>query len=370
MNSDMMFLWYQGGRKVSSAGSQRGGKITKSMFAVPSTPEGAVRTVKMRRVRVIEEDRAYGAEGPQVVFAGRVVAVPGDHVQRRVADLRRVELPAPLDDELGGPLHVLIGRHRRLEVPRIGQAVGADGTAARQVELGAVVLAHEAARRPVQRLDAEDHAARHDGDFQRADLHPPQLGEDLEPAGLRHDEELAVRAVEVLVLHGRGDEVVVHRQTDLRVHVPGRGHGAHACEEGQGLALRDLHRVPAVLAQRLDVIVDAGRGLEMRQLQPREPARMLDRGADAVAPGPLVLPARGGEGRARELLGVEPVIDALGRVACPAAGRRAAPPSRNRCRSRACSRAQEPRAWRRTGPRRPAASTACSSQPPRTRRRG
>ena len=28
-------MWYQGGRKVFSATSQRSGKMTKSMFAVP-----------------------------------------------------------------------------------------------------------------------------------------------------------------------------------------------------------------------------------------------------------------------------------------------------------------------------------------------
>ena len=43
----MMFMWYQGGRNECSATSQRSGKITKSMFAVPASPEGAVSTVKI-----------------------------------------------------------------------------------------------------------------------------------------------------------------------------------------------------------------------------------------------------------------------------------------------------------------------------------
>ena len=47
MNSLMMLRWYQGGRNVSSATSQRGGKMTKSMLAVPSSPLGAVSTVKI-----------------------------------------------------------------------------------------------------------------------------------------------------------------------------------------------------------------------------------------------------------------------------------------------------------------------------------
>ncbi len=47
MNSLMTFMWNQGGRNVSSATSQRSGKITKSMLAVPGVSEGEVSTVKM-----------------------------------------------------------------------------------------------------------------------------------------------------------------------------------------------------------------------------------------------------------------------------------------------------------------------------------
>src|SRR6184192_2827218 len=47
MNSLIMLRWYQGGRNVSSATSQRGGKITKSQFAVPGVSEGEVSTVKI-----------------------------------------------------------------------------------------------------------------------------------------------------------------------------------------------------------------------------------------------------------------------------------------------------------------------------------
>src|SRR5438093_13209453 len=47
MNSLITLRWYQGGRKVSSATSQRGGKITKSQFAVPGVSEGEVSTVTL-----------------------------------------------------------------------------------------------------------------------------------------------------------------------------------------------------------------------------------------------------------------------------------------------------------------------------------
>src|SRR4029078_10914572 len=46
MNSLIRLRWYQGGRKVSSITSQRGGKITKSQLAVPGVSEGEVSTVQ------------------------------------------------------------------------------------------------------------------------------------------------------------------------------------------------------------------------------------------------------------------------------------------------------------------------------------
>ena len=47
MNSLITLRWYHGGRKVSSATSQRGGKITKSALARPGVSVGEVRTVKI-----------------------------------------------------------------------------------------------------------------------------------------------------------------------------------------------------------------------------------------------------------------------------------------------------------------------------------
>src|ERR1700733_3425576 len=47
MNSHITLRWNQGERKVSSPTSQRGGKITKSMFAVPGMSDGAVSTEKI-----------------------------------------------------------------------------------------------------------------------------------------------------------------------------------------------------------------------------------------------------------------------------------------------------------------------------------
>ena len=45
MNSLIALRWNQGGRNVSSATIQRGGKITKSTLAVPGKSDGEVSTV-------------------------------------------------------------------------------------------------------------------------------------------------------------------------------------------------------------------------------------------------------------------------------------------------------------------------------------
>ena len=47
MNSLAMLRWNHGGRNVSCATSQRGGKMAKSRFAVPGVSLGEVSTVKM-----------------------------------------------------------------------------------------------------------------------------------------------------------------------------------------------------------------------------------------------------------------------------------------------------------------------------------
>ncbi len=47
MNSLATLRWNHGGRKVCSATSQRGGKIAKSMLAVPGVSLGEVSTVKI-----------------------------------------------------------------------------------------------------------------------------------------------------------------------------------------------------------------------------------------------------------------------------------------------------------------------------------
>ena len=130
---------------------------------------------------------------------------------------------------------------------------------------------------------------------------------------LRHDQQLGVGVVEILVLHRLGDEIDVRGHAGLGVDVAGSRHGAQAGEEGEVL-LGDRHGAPAQLADR-PVVLGRGRcRLPERQRGLAELGAVLHRRADAVEPGALVGAARRGEGRARQLLGVEAVGGALRRV--------------------------------------------------------
>ena len=92
-----------------------------------------------------------GAKRPQIVFVGRVIAMPGDDIERRVIEIAGIELAAPFDGQAAGRVLILEGRHRRLEIARVGKAVCADRAAVRECELCAVIFAEVAARGTVLR---------------------------------------------------------------------------------------------------------------------------------------------------------------------------------------------------------------------------
>ncbi len=75
---------------------------------------------------MVEADRADGIETPKIVAIGRVVAVPGDHIERRVIDRCPPQRPLELGDQLELPFAVLVACLRGFEVARIGEAIGAD----------------------------------------------------------------------------------------------------------------------------------------------------------------------------------------------------------------------------------------------------
>ena len=213
---------------------------------------------------MVEQDRADRRKRRKIIFVGRIVAVPGDHVERRMAELGHMELAAPFDDQPARRLLVLEPGDRRLEVARIGQAVGADRPAIGQRELGAVVLADIAARRSVDQLDLEHQAARQDADLARLDLDHAHLGDEAHAAHLRHDQQLAVGVEEMIVDHVGGwrhrhappcrsgrstSPAVVMVRMPARKSVGSVGH---------------RHRVPAILAERQLVVADIRRALPQR----------------------------------------------------------------------------------------------------------
>jgi hypothetical protein len=231
-----------------------------------------------------------------------------------MAEFGLVELAAPLDHQPAGHLLFLEPGVRGLEVAGIGKAIGADRPAIGQGELGAVVLADVAARRPVDQLDLEHQPARQNGDLARDDLDYPHFGDQPQAAHLRHHQHFAVGVEEVVADHRRVGDIDMCRHAGLPQHVAGCGHGVHAGDE-IGWRVRHRHRVPAVLSQCQLVVADVGRALPQWIGREPEPAGMLDAGPDAIQPAALVGTARRGEGRTRELLGIEPVGRPLRRVA-------------------------------------------------------
>ena len=94
---------------------------------------------------MVEGNRVDAVESREVIFVRRVVAVPGDHVERRVVDGRGPQPPQKFGDDVELAVAILKGRHRRLEIARIRQPVGADRAQFRQPERQSVVLADVAA---------------------------------------------------------------------------------------------------------------------------------------------------------------------------------------------------------------------------------
>ena len=130
----------------------------------------------------------------------------------------------------------------------VGEAVGADGTAVGQRERAAVVLAHESARRAVQQLDLEDHAARDDADLARLDIDDAEFGAEAQghsPARtIRYSPSALKKYASVIDC---GDEQHMRRHADLGVGIARRRDGAQPVEESE-LAVREWRRVPAQLA--------------------------------------------------------------------------------------------------------------------------
>ena len=270
-----------------------------------------------RRVGVIVADRADRVEAAQVVLVRRERAMPRDDVERGVLEPARVQPALPAQHDLARLpflMGLLVGRDGREEVALVREAVRAERAAFGQAEEGAVVLQRVAARLAVRQRDAELAPPRHADEFARARLQDAHLGDDAQGAPLGEEDELPVAADEHAVhVAVRGEDVRGHAV--LRRRRAAGGHGAQALDE-VGWRGRHGEGGPAELGGgRVRLAERGGAPVRVERRRGRQADEVLDGGADAVEPGAAVLVARRGEGRARELLGVEAEGRALGRVA-------------------------------------------------------
>ena len=96
-----------------SATIQRGGKMTKSIFAVPGNLDRRCQHREDGWIGVVEGHRVDAVEVRQVVLVGRIVAVPRHHVQRRVIDAAAPETAAELRNHRNMLFDVFVCGHRR-----------------------------------------------------------------------------------------------------------------------------------------------------------------------------------------------------------------------------------------------------------------
>lgn len=88
---------------------------------------------------MVKRDGSYGVEAPKIVFVRVVESMPCDHVERRVSLLRGVEMSGKLGEDAPFRFGVFIKvGYGRLEVSRVGEAVGADRSQLRECEVALV----------------------------------------------------------------------------------------------------------------------------------------------------------------------------------------------------------------------------------------
>ena len=68
---------------------------------------------KNRWIGMVETDRTNRIEAAQIVFVGRVIAVPSDHIERRMIDCRRPQVAGEFRDQFEAALAIFIPGHRR-----------------------------------------------------------------------------------------------------------------------------------------------------------------------------------------------------------------------------------------------------------------
>ncbi|CAM2144933.1 hypothetical protein PT2222_160209 [Paraburkholderia tropica] len=271
-----------------------------------------------RWIRMVEADRADRIEVAQIIFVRRVIAVPGHHVERRMADVGAPELTVELGDEFELSFKIFVRGVRREEVARIREAVRTDHTQIRQAQQRAEVLAEIAARRAVRQIDREAHAARNHGDFERLDVELAHFRANRQAPFLRHDQQFAIGIEEEAVGHRAVGRVEMDRATAHRRRRAVARHRHPAVDE-VGRRGRHRQRVPAQLIGRrgrhvVEIGDEARRAADLGVRDERCERLMHRARTDPIEPRAAIVRARRREGGARKLLGVQAVRAALWRV--------------------------------------------------------
>ena len=157
-------------------------------------------------VWVIMRYRSDGVEPAEIIFVGVVQAMPSDDIERRMWLLGAEEIAPKFGEQ--GPLRILMvllkACDRGLEVSCIRQTVGADRAQLRQIEVTLIQLQDVASNRLVVcEVYTISNATWNDADLVWSYQQIAKLGLYVQHPVLRHDQEIAISAVECCLLwHG------------------------------------------------------------------------------------------------------------------------------------------------------------------------
>ena len=146
-------------------------------------------------VGVVEGDGVHGVVVAQVVGERVVVAAPGDDVERVHVGFAFEELAEEFGVDSVLAFLLEVGGFRDAEVLRVGQAVRSNGSKFGQVQVirkdltNPALMLHELSSRD---NDSELDASRNDCKMADFDEHAAHFGLEVQRAGLRDEEEVAV----------------------------------------------------------------------------------------------------------------------------------------------------------------------------------
>jgi len=123
------------------------------------------------------------------------------------------------------------GEQRRLEVARIGQAVGTDRAQLRETKKWPVILADITRGLAIRQQTPERDTSRNDGDLARRDLDAAKFGQQVQPAALRDEQQFAVPVDKDPRCHVEVGHIDVDGHAVQRRRVVARHHRRHRIDQ-------------------------------------------------------------------------------------------------------------------------------------------